>query len=159
VLLRDGKIEQAGSPLDLYERPATYFVAGFLGSPRMNFITAKLAGSRGRHSLQIDGGATLPVAHELSATTKQANVILGIRPQHISRAGGTVVRNGHARLTAKVELVQPTGSRAYITFPFGKTAVMAELDPHDVHKPGEMIELDFDMTRAVLIDPETERVI
>jgi multiple sugar transport system ATP-binding protein len=159
VLLRDGKIEQAGSPLDLYERPATYFVAGFLGSPRMNFIPAKLTGSRGSRGIQIDGSVSLPVPHESSTSTSEDKVILGIRPQHISRAGGAAARNGHVRLTIKVELVQPTGSRAYITFPLGKTAVMAELDSHDVHKPGETIELDFDMNRAVLIDPETERVI
>jgi multiple sugar transport system ATP-binding protein len=159
VLLRDGKIEQAGSPLDLYERPATYFVAGFLGSPRMNFIPGKLASSGGKHSVKIDGGLSLPVPHEVPASSKKDKIVLGIRPQHISRAGGGSVRNGHARLNVKVELVQPTGSRAYITFPLGKTVVMAELDSHDVHKPGEMIDLDFDMNRAVLIDPETERVI
>jgi multiple sugar transport system ATP-binding protein len=155
VLLRDGKIEQAGSPLDLYERPATYFVAGFLGSPRMNFIPARLV----KHSVQIDGGPSLPVQHEIQASSRKEKVVLGIRPQHISRAGGSSMRNGHARLSVKVELVQPTGSRAYITFPLGKTAVMAELDSHDVHKPGEMVDLDFDMNRAVLIDPDTERVI
>jgi multiple sugar transport system ATP-binding protein len=155
VLLRDGKIEQAGSPLDLYERPATYFVAGFLGSPRMNFIPARLA----KRSVHIDGGPNLPVPHENPASSDKEKVILGIRPQHISRAAGSSIRNGHARLSVKVELVQPTGSRAYITFPLGKTAVMAELDSHDVHKPGETIDLDFDMNRAVLIDPDTERVI
>jgi multiple sugar transport system ATP-binding protein len=155
VLLRDGKIEQAGSPLDLYERPATYFVAGFLGSPRMNFIPAQLA----KHGVQIDGGPSLPLPREILTSSKKDKIILGIRPQHIGRAGGSSIRNGHARLSVKVELVQPTGSRAYITFPLGKTPVMAELDSHDVHKPGEMVDLDFDMNRAVLIDPETERVI
>jgi multiple sugar transport system ATP-binding protein len=159
VLLRDGKIEQAGSPLDLYERPATHFVAGFLGSPQMNFIPVKLSGSRGKLNVQLDGGQSLPIPQDIPAPSKKRSVILGLRPQHITRAAGTAIRNGHARASAKVELVQPTGSRAYITFPMGGTAVMAELDPHDVHKPGEMIDLDFDMNRAVLIDPETQRVI
>jgi multiple sugar transport system ATP-binding protein len=159
VLLRDGKIEQAGSPLELYERPATHFVAGFLGSPQMNFIPAKLSGSRGKLNVQLDAGESLPVPQDISSSSKKRSVILGLRPQHITRAASTTVRNGHARVGVKVELVQPTGSRAYITFPFGGTAVVAELDPHDVHKPGEMIDLDFDMNRAVLIDPETERVI
>jgi multiple sugar transport system ATP-binding protein len=159
VLLRDGRIEQAGSPLDLYERPATYFVAGFLGSPKMNFVPAKLLGSAGKHRLELEGGVSLPAPQAVSPSPKQSNVILGIRPQHIGRAASTAARNGHARLSVKVELVQPTGSRAYITFPLGGMSVVAELDPHDVHKPGEMIDLDFDMNRAVLIDPETERVI
>jgi multiple sugar transport system ATP-binding protein len=159
VLLRDGKIEQAGSPLDLYERPATHFVAGFLGSPQMNFIPVKLSGSRGKLNVQLEGGQSLPILQDIAVPSKKRSLILGLRPQHITRAASTTIRNGHARATAKVELVQPTGSRAYITFPMGGTAVVAELDPHDVHKPGETIDLDFDMNRAVLIDPETQRVI
>jgi multiple sugar transport system ATP-binding protein len=159
VLLRDGRIEQAGSPLQLYERPATYFVAGFLGSPKMNFVPAKLSGTPGKQGLELEDGISLPVPQAVSPSAKPSSVILGIRPQHIGRATGATARNGHARLSVKVELVQPTGSRAYITFPLGGMPVVAELDPHDVHKPGEMIDLDFDMNRAVLIDPETERVI
>src|SRR5262245_48626784 len=108
VLLRDGELEQAWSPHDLYERSANYFIAGLLGSPRMNFIPARLA----NHSVQIDGGPSLPVQHESQASSKKEKVVLGIRPQHISRAGGGSLRNGHARLSVKVELVQPTGSRA-----------------------------------------------
>jgi len=155
VLLKDGLIEQAGSPLDLYERPATYFVAGFLGSPRMNFIPAELE----KRSVQIDGGPNLPLVQEISAAPKKIRIILGIRPQHISRAGGSSIRNGHARLSVKVELVQPTDDTTGVARFLAGTPVMAELDSHDVHKPGETIDLDFDMNRAVLIDPESERVI
>ncbi|MGH6875302.1 MAG: sugar ABC transporter ATP-binding protein, partial [Aestuariivirgaceae bacterium] len=75
------------------------------------------------------------------------------------RSAGTAIRAGHARINVKVELVQPTGSRAYITFPIGAVPVVAELDPHDVRAPGEMIDVDLDMNRAVIIDPETHRVI
>ncbi len=57
-----------------------------------------------------------------------------------------------------VELVQPTGSRTYITFPLGGVPTVAELDAHDVQRPGEQIDLDVDMNRAILIDPETDRV-
>jgi multiple sugar transport system ATP-binding protein len=160
VLLRDGKIEQAGQPLELYERPATHFVAGFLGSPQMNFIPAKLSAAQDKPVIELEaGGDSLPLPRMLAETPKHGNLILGIRPQHISRAETSGARKGHALVTAKVELVQPTGSRSYITFPLGGVAVVAELDPHDVHKPGEMVDLDFDMNRAVLIDPETERVI
>jgi multiple sugar transport system ATP-binding protein len=158
VLLRDGKIEQAGVPLELYERPATHFVAGFLGSPQMNFIPAKLSAAPDK-SIELEGGGRLPLPRPLADSSKIRSFILGIRPQHISRAENATVRKGHALVTAKVELVQPTGSRSYITFPLGGVAVVAEVDPHDVHKPGEVVELDFDMNRAVLIDPETERVI
>jgi multiple sugar transport system ATP-binding protein len=159
VLLRDGKIEQAGTPLELYERPETHFVAGFLGSPQMNFIAAKLSGSKGKFSIELDGGETLPIVKDMSTPAETRDIIVGLRPQHITRAHGTTIRNGHAYVSAKVELVQPTGSRSYITFPLGGTSVVAELDPHDVHRPGEAIELDFNMNRAILIDPNTERAI
>jgi multiple sugar transport system ATP-binding protein len=159
VLLRDGRIEQAGTPLELYDRPATHFVAGFLGSPQMNFAPSTLRNSGGKLKLKLEGGLNLPVPQEKPLSGKKREVILGLRPQHITRASGTTVRSGHARLPTSIELVQPTGSRVYITFPLGKTSAMAELDPHDVPRPGEKIDLDLDMNRAVLIDPETEQVI
>ena len=74
-----------------------------------------------------------------------------------TRANGSS-RPGHQRLGVTVELVQPTGSRAYITFPLGGVPTVAELEAHDVQRPGEQIDLDLDMNRAVLIDPETNRV-
>src|SRR5215208_716476 len=159
VLLRDGLIEQAGTPLELYERPATHFVAGFLGSPRMNFIPAKLFGSRDKWQLRLPSELNLTVPRDLDLPANKRDILLGIRPQHISRGTGAAMRAGHARINVKVELVQPTGSRAYITFPIGAVPVVAELDPHDVHGPGEMIEVDLDMNRAVIIDPATHRVI
>jgi multiple sugar transport system ATP-binding protein len=159
VLLRDGRIEQAGTPLELYERPATHFVAGFLGSPKMNFIPAKLSGSRAKWHLRLPSGLSVPVPRDLDPASKKQDVLLGLRPQHISRAASANIRAGHVRINVKVELVQPTGSRAYITFPIGKVPVVAELDPHDVRAPGEMIDVDLDVNRAVIIDPETHRVI
>jgi multiple sugar transport system ATP-binding protein len=150
VLLRDGLIEQQGSPLDLFERPATRFVAGFLGSPKMNFLPATLA----ENSVVLSDGTNLPLARGLSSQP----VILGIRPQHIALAGVTVAA-GHARVPVTVELVQPTGSRLHATLPLGGTSIVAELAAHDVSSPGEKAHIDIDMTRAIIIDPRTDKVI
>ena len=160
VLLRDGRIEQAGTPLDLFERPATRFVAGFLGSPQMNFIPAQLARSGGGWSVRLADGAglALPDGRALSGAAEGRPVVLGLRPQYVTRANGSS-RPGHHRIGVTVELVQPTGSRAYITFPLGGVPSVAELDSHAVQRPGERIDVDLDMNRAVLIDPETNRVI
>jgi multiple sugar transport system ATP-binding protein len=125
----------------------------------MNFIPAKLSGARAKWHVQLPSGLDVPVPRDLVSPSKKGDVLLGLRPQHISRASSTAMRAGHARIKVKVELVQPTGSRAYITFPIGSVPVVAELDPHDVHGPGEMIDVDLDMNRAVIIDPETHRVI
>ena len=153
VLLRDGKIEQLGSPLDLFERPATRFVAGFLGSPKMNFLTAKLSGK----ALALADGTRLALPVKRGGQAGQA-VILGIRPQHIALAGKTVAP-GHARVGVTIELVQPTGSRVQITLPLGGGSIVAELAAHDVSAPGQKIHIDIDMTHAIIIDPHTEQVI
>jgi len=162
VLLRDGQIEQQGTPLDLFERPATRFVAGFLGSPKMNFVPANLVGSADGIGLQLKDGKSLALpagSHSRYGVAIGREVIVGIRPEHMARARDGLPANGHVRLDTAVELIQPTGSRTYITFSLGETSVMAEVEPHDVQKPGEPIAIDLDLNRAVLIDPQTSRVI
>jgi multiple sugar transport system ATP-binding protein len=162
VLMRDGQIEQQGTPLDLFERPATRFVAGFLGSPKMNFVPATVVETAGAVGLQLnDGkGLALPAAsRQRYAAAVGRKMVLGVRPEHMARARDGAEANGHARLATTVELIQPTGSRTYITFALGGTAVMAEVAPHDVQKPGDPIRIDLDLNRAVLIDPDTNRVI
>jgi multiple sugar transport system ATP-binding protein len=85
-------------------------------------------------------------------------VLLGLRPQHVAIAGKTVAK-GHERVPVVIELVQPTGSRVQVTMPLGGQSIVAELAAHDVSKPGEKTYIDLDMTRAVIIDPHTEKVI
>ena len=150
VLLRDGRIEQQGTPLDLFERPASLFVAGFLGSPRMNFMPVTLEPG----AAVLGDGTRLP----LTATARTGRALLGLRPQHIARAAGALAP-GHARALVTVELVQPTGTRVQATLPLGGVSIIAELGAHEVSAPGERIEIDLDMTHAVLFDPTTERVI
>jgi multiple sugar transport system ATP-binding protein len=162
VLLRDGRIEQAGAPLDLFEKPVTRYVAGFLGSPSMNFIDAVLAGSDGGLAVRFSDGTLLPLPaqrHAALAARKDRPVTLGVRPDHIGRASAGDTRPGLARHAATIELLQPTGSRTYGTFRIGATEVVAELKAHDVSQVNERVELSIDMNRAVLIDPETGAVL
>jgi multiple sugar transport system ATP-binding protein len=162
VLLREGQIEQQGTPLDLFERPATRFVAGFLGSPKMNFVPANVVGSADGIGLKLKDGKSLALpagSRSRYGGAIGSEVIVGIRPEHMARARDGQPANGHVRLDTAVELIQPTGSRTYITFSLGETSVMAEVEPHDVQKPGEPIAIDLDLNRAVLIDPQTSRVI
>ncbi len=153
VLLRDGVIEQQGSPLDVFERPASRFVAGFLGSPKMNFLKATMS----RTGVTLADGRKLELQGRKDLQEGQA-VFLGVRPQHIVLAGKTVAK-GHERIPVTIELVQPTGSRLLVTLPLGGSSIVAELAAHDVSKPGEKIHIDIDLTRAILIDAATEKVI
>ena len=162
VLLRDGQIEQAGAPLEMFERPTTQYVAGFLGSPPMNFVPAQLvAAAAGGYAVRLSDGAelALPPGHVAQLTGRADQpVILGLRPEHMIRAG-VELRPGLARYAASIDLVQPTGSRTYATFKLSGTEAIAELAAHDVQRANERVELALDMNRVVLIDPATQRVL
>ena len=162
VLLRDGVIEQAGAPLEMFERPATKYVAGFLGSPAMNFINAHLVGEGGGLAVRLEDGTLLPLPPERAAKLadrRDQTVILGLRPEHMNRAHPGDSRSGLVRHTSTIELLQPTGSRTYVTFKLGGTGVTAELHAHDATGINQKIELSIDMNRAVVIDPSTEKVL
>ncbi|MGE0004653.1 MAG: ABC transporter ATP-binding protein [Parvibaculaceae bacterium] len=154
VLMNGGLIEQSGTPLDLYERPRTRFVAGFLGSPRINFVAATLRDS----DIVFADGQTLDLPPSAAARYKGHRgkaVVFGIRPQHIDRAAAD--RKGS--ITSRIDLVQPTGARTYVTFGIGREPVMAELDAHDAGKPGDKIEVALDLDHFILIEPESGNVL
>ena len=155
-------IEQAGAPLELFERPATKYVAGFLGSPSMNFVNGRLVGEAGGLAVRLEDGKLLPLPPARAASLahrRDQSVILGLRPEHMNRANPGDSRSGLARHAATIELLQPTGSRTYVTFKLGLTDVVAELQAHDVTEINQKIDLSVDMNRAVLIDPATEKVL
>jgi multiple sugar transport system ATP-binding protein len=161
VLMREGCIEQSGPPLDLFERPATLFVAGFLGSPKMNFLPGRLSRARGDETILLDGdpiGLKLPPGLTLSAADGAA-LIVGLRPEHMTRAVGPAPPEGAVRHNIIIELLQPTGSRTYVTFRLGGRPVVAELRAHDVSRPGETIAVDINLRRSVVFDAQTERAI
>ncbi|WP_119387943.1 ABC transporter ATP-binding protein [Taklimakanibacter lacteus] len=162
VLLRDGRIEQLGAPLDLFERPATGFVAGFLGSPSINLIPARLVARGNGAAIALATGETLalpPGRTEALAGKAERQVILGIRPQHISRAIGGKMPSGVARVSAKADLIQPTGTRTFVTSHVGGVAVTVELGAHDVGAQGSAVDYAVDLNRSILIDPETDKVL
>lgn len=160
VLMRDGIIEQEGAPLDLFERPASTFVAGFLGSPKMSFLPGKLVRRETGVALMLrDMSIPMPAGRALLAAPDGQAVLLGLRPEHVTRAWGAEPEPGHVRYEARIDLIQPTGSRSYATFSLDGMPVMAELQAHDVSRPGEQIQIDINMKRASVFDRETERAL
>ena len=161
VLLRDGLIEQQGAPLDLFERPATLFVAGFLGSPRMNFVKGKLERIAGSARVKLGYGGPILVLPEGrdSEAGEGAEVILGFRPEHVRRATADPVVDGQARVETEIELIQPTGSRSYATFRLAGQPAIAELQTQDVARAGERIQVDINLRRAVLFDPDSGKAL
>ncbi|MDT3376922.1 sn-glycerol-3-phosphate ABC transporter ATP-binding protein UgpC [Labrys neptuniae] len=147
VVMRSGVIEQQGRPLDLYDRPVNKFVAGFIGSPGMNFIPA--IGGEDGHSLVLDLGERQSI--ELSyAVQPGRSLIAGLRPEHIS-----VVPPGTAMLKVAVGTVEYTGAATHLT-----TASIPELvvvsNGRAEHLAGEIISLDFQPAHLHLFDAQTE---
>lgn len=154
VVLNAGRIEQVGTPFELYERPANRFVAGFLGSPRMNFFDAVLAGGQGRSaSVALAGGACVQVAADVGRAAQGARVTLGVRPEHlqIAHAGGQV----DAGIAATVALVEYLGDVTLVyAHADGAAEVVAVKCDADTAPPapGQRVELVFPATRAFLFD-------
>ena len=147
VVMRDGKVEQIGAPLDLYDRPANIFVAGFIGSPSMNFVPGKLTTAGGRPSFVSDRGTVLPVPE--GAPNHGEPVIYGIRPEHIDvRPDG---------LPATISVLEPTGSETQIFAHFGGDAIMAAVRDRITAQPGEAISLRIDPARVHLFDAKSGR--
>jgi multiple sugar transport system ATP-binding protein len=162
VVLKDGQIEQQGSPLDLFERPQTRFVAGFIGSPQMNFLPCEIIANGAGMSVRLADGRVLalPVGCLPAGSRREGSeAVLGIRPTSIALAGAMPPRSGTAREEVAVDLIQPTGPRSYISFTLGGAELMAEVSAHDVTRAGETVTIDIDMNHAVLIDPKTNRVL
>ena len=89
----------------------------------------------------------------------ERNVILGIRPQHLARAGEGALASGFIRIKASADIIQPTGTRTYVTSRIGGVPVTAELGAHDVHEEGAALDYAADLNRCILIDPTTDKVL
>ncbi|KQS78892.1 sugar ABC transporter ATP-binding protein [Rhizobium sp. Leaf384] len=155
VVMNGGLIEQCGPPQHLYHHPATRFVAGFIGSPSMNFLDARLAEVEGHLMVRLDGGADLPVPRERAAIYADhigRPVTLGIRPEALS---AEQLRPGYVPLTARIDLVEPLGPSTMIYFDIGKTTLCASIDPEAGAKAGEEIVLSVNMNQMHLFDAET----
>ena len=143
TVMRDGKIQQVGTPREVYEHPANAFVAQFIGTPPMNLLKATIDEGMLRTS-----SFALPTQH-----VSNSSVILGIRPEHITRA-----TNGNA-IHAIVDMVEPIGHESIVYASAGAEKLVAIFDPHDAPRAGEAIALAVDAARVHLFNGETEMAL
>ncbi|HXM75630.1 MAG TPA: TOBE domain-containing protein, partial [Thermoanaerobaculia bacterium] len=154
-----------GSPLEVYDRPATRFVAGFIGTPPMNFFEGELAGDG--LSVTLGGGLKLPLPRPELASSGGRKVVFGVRPEHILvSASGSPLSNlappgasKPARVPAVIEVVEPLGHRVVVTASTAAGPLQLETEIHVGIRPQEKADLWFDMNRVYLFDRETECVI
>ena len=150
VVMRDGVIEQQGSPLELYDTPATRFVGGFIGSPAMNFIPGTIAADGQHVTLEIEGAAALPIGRSLEPGRK---VAVGLRPEHIEAAPGT-----SGEIVLRVEVVESTGSLTYLTTD-GEPELTVVITGRSDIKAGTSVGLTIAPEHVHIFDAETERAL
>jgi len=162
AVLRDGEVQQVGTPHEVYNRPANLFVAEFMGSPSMNLLDAKVVASNGGMKLELARENETPIRLRIPSSVVSTrlgegqSVIVGIRPEAITDPDGadrtsTLVET----VDAKVEVVEPAGSDTFVVTHAAGREVIARMRGDADVRPGQRIPFAFDLARAVLFDPET----
>lgn len=147
VVMKDGYVEQIGSPLELYDRPANLFVAGFIGSPGMNLIQGKVSTTTPLVFI-ADGGGELPLPDGASLKPG-TEIVYGIRPEHITIGQGPI--------TAEIVLIEPTGAETQVTTMLGSHQLVATVRERLDVRAGDNRIMTPDLTRLHIFDAKTEQ--
>ena len=148
VVMKDGVVEQRGTPLELYDHPANLFVAGFIGSPAMNFLPGTLRRANGEARIDLGAGVSVPAPRDALGSDGQ-RIVFGARPEHLT-LGETA-----PGLPATVVVVEPTGADTQVFAKFGDTEITAVFRERHDFRPGEAIRLLPDHERTHLFDAES----
>jgi multiple sugar transport system ATP-binding protein len=143
VVMRDGHVEQVGAPLELYDKPANVFVAGFIGSPSMNFLEGEV-----QEDGFVVGGLKLPLAADCGARA-EPRAIYGIRPEHISFSDKGV--------PAEVVLTEPTGAETHVVVRLGGQELTCVVRDRVAARPGDTLKIVPDARRVHLFDATSQR--
>jgi multiple sugar transport system ATP-binding protein len=162
VVMNGGVIEQVGAPQELYHNPATRFVAGFIGSPAMNFLPCRLEdGAAGGLDIRVTDQIRLPVpASRLDryGKHKSKSMTLGLRPEHLFEYHDQG-KTGWTRVDLPVDVVEPMGMETMVHFFVDGAPVCARVDPATHCEPGQMLPLTADMNQMHLMDPDSGKVV
>jgi multiple sugar transport system ATP-binding protein len=161
VVMNGGIIEQVGAPQELYHNPATRFVAGFIGSPAMNFLNCRVVDANGGLAVAVTDRITLPIPPARAdryGKFKGKQMILGLRPEHLFEYHESG-RPGWARMEAPVDVVEPMGMETLVHFFLSGTPVCARVDPATHAVPNEMLPLSADMNNMHLMEPDSGAVV
>ena len=162
VVMKDGVVQQVDTPQNLYNAPCNLFVAGFIGSPQMNFLDAKITKEGSTVFATIDDAKLEIPAAKAKALEDQGyvgkTVVMGIRPEHLNDAAIDEHPTDN-KITAKIRVYELLGAEVYLYFDFGGTQMTARVDPKTTAKMGEETTFTLDMNMAHFFDKETELTI
>ena len=173
VVMKDGYIQQIDSPINLYENPVNKFVAGFMGSPQMNFINAKLIMLNGKYTVEFGSEDTkttrgrkfyveLPGAKTDTEALKyyvDKEVILGIRPENIHDEEMFLSNAKTGMIEATVDVTEMMGAETYLYLTYQGQNLMARVAPTSKSRRGDKITVAMDTNKIHLFDPETEKTL
>jgi multiple sugar transport system ATP-binding protein len=163
VVMNHGIIEQVGSPQELYHSPRTRFVAGFIGSPAMNFIPCRLeeAGGGGL-SIRVADNITLPIpesrASRYRGHASNGRLLLGLRPEHLTEAGAHA-EPGKVPFDARLEVTEPMGMETLVYFPINGTQVCGRVNPDAGATDGGDLRMAANLNNMHLVDEASGKVI
>ncbi|HEY8861659.1 MAG TPA: ABC transporter ATP-binding protein [Candidatus Limnocylindria bacterium] len=156
AVMRDGLIQQIDTPENLHAHPSNIFVAGFIGSPAMNFFPAKLAGTASAPVADA-GFFQAPLAAGKGGPLGR-DVVVGVRPEDIA-AGALASQNGHVPVEAKVDVVEFLGNEFQLHLSSAGQTFVARVDTRTQVQPGDPIRVGFDRSKLHVFDKETEEAI
>lgn len=160
VIMDRGIIQQIGSPREVYDRPVNMFVAGFMGSPAMNFFNVTYSNGRITDGKDIDVEVYEPARRLLEEKGYEGkDVVFGIRPEDINAEQVALDLHSEAHVNAEVVVSELMGSETMLHSKVGDTTFVARVDARDTHGPGETVELAFNMNKGHFFDVDTEEVI
>lgn len=158
VILKDGVIQQVDSPLNLYNNPSNLFVAGFIGSPSMNFFEGKILDQNGYRFKNDFLNFALPSSIKDNLNSlKIENVILGIRPEHIKDTTELKDNNLSEPQQIRIDVVEPVGNEVFVYFKFNEISYCMRMSPEKLYKPGGNIEIGFETDKLFLFDTISEK--
>jgi multiple sugar transport system ATP-binding protein len=162
VVMNAGTIEQLGTPHELYHTPKTKFVAGFIGSPAMNFLSGKLVENGGALSIKLSDGLAFRVPAQRLARYKPfagRDLLFGLRPEHITERRGGDLKPECQEFSVTLDVVEPMGMETMVYFIVNGIEVCGRVDPASASAPGATMRLVADLNQMHLIDPQTDLVI
>jgi len=166
AVMKDGIVQQLGTPEEIYNRPANTFVASFMGSPAMNLLPGKLLRSGDDYAVKVGGGSaeeallTLPSHSDKSALSDGQEVMLGLRPEMVTDpVSAKAIGHDTVNLQCPVEVAEPTGADIYAITRIGGHSITARLRAGLDLRAGSTTEFAVDMSRAVLFDTGSEQRI
>jgi len=162
VVMKDGIVQQVDSPHNLYNKPDNKFVAGFIGSPQMNLINAKLEKKGNDITINFAGNSVVipeGKAKQLDASYVGKEVVFGIRPEDLHDEEAFIANSSNNVINSTIRVYEMLGAEVYLYFDVDQISFTARVNPRTTARTGDSIKLALDMTKIHLFDKDTEAVI